>query len=491
MNVACIPAGSEVLSRSHIICPRHVTDDEKDVMKKQSIKPLNLDFCNVCSKAGTLICCDGCPLSFHQDCIDNYTGQDYFLCHECRYGRLPLYNTIVWARCGKYRWWPGFIMVPDSVPISVLDKQRFGREFCVRFFGSFDYFWTTHERVVSYDNYFEMSNVTVKSSNPRLDAAFKNALVEVELLANILSLENAKVDTNIIPKPYTKLTQNRPVAPVKLNKASEYTQEKCNCKITDQHPCGKYSDCINMHLNIECDKDCPAGKSCQNQKLRNREDARLKIIKTVNRGFGIVCEDDIEPNTFIIEYIGELIDNAELLRRMEHKMKNKDRDFYFLAINLDMFVDAEPCGNLSRFINHSCEPNCETRKISVDGNTRIGIFSNQLIKAVRIISLRFINFQLNFLNFFFQGTELSFDYAMEFADDRKQQCVCGSKLCSGIIGEKIKIEKTVPKNPKVEKRRKKSNKKNRLIKPKPVLSEEDFKAIEKTENPLELMMTSF
>lgn len=97
-------------------------------------------------------------------------------------------------------------------------------------------------------------------------------------------------------------------------------------------------------------------------------------------------------DTFVIEYVGELIDTDEKDRRMEKKMKNKEKDFYFLTIEGDLYVDAEPSGNLARFINHSCDPNCETRKMTVDGNTRIGIFTKKPVKAV---SKKIETFNLN------------------------------------------------------------------------------------------------
>ncbi len=38
-------------------------------------------------------------------------------------------------------------------------------------------------------------------------------------------------------------------------------------------------------------------------------------------------------------------------------------------------IDAGPKGNLSRFMNHSCSPNCETQKWTINGNVRIGLFT--------------------------------------------------------------------------------------------------------------------
>lgn len=41
----------------------------------------------------------------------------------------------------------------------------------------------------------------------------------------------------------------------------------------------------------------------------------------------------------------------------------------------DRIIDAGPKGNYSRFMNHSCQPNCETLKWTVNGDTRVGLFA--------------------------------------------------------------------------------------------------------------------
>jgi hypothetical protein len=100
-DIYCIPAGTQVLSRTQIICPRHMGEKEK-LLKK---KPLNIDWCSVCTKSGSLICCDGCPNAFHSDCLPSKSCEfeETFLCDECVEGRMPVYNSIVWAKVGQYR----------------------------------------------------------------------------------------------------------------------------------------------------------------------------------------------------------------------------------------------------------------------------------------------------------------------------------------------------------------------------------------------------
>lgn len=78
---------------------------------------------------------------------------------------------------------------------------------------------------------------------------------------------------------------------------------------------------------------------------------------------------------FVNEYVGELIDEEECRRRMNKMHEENKTSYYFLTIDKDRIIDAADKGNLSRFMNHSCQPNCETHKWTVNGDTRVGLFA--------------------------------------------------------------------------------------------------------------------
>lgn len=65
-----------------------------------------------------------------------------------------------------------------------------------------------------------------------------------------------------------------------------------------------------------------------------------------------------------MEYIGEVFDQREFRRRRKDYGKDGTAHFYFMALKADQFIDATRKGNISRFVNHSCEPNAETQKVS-------------------------------------------------------------------------------------------------------------------------------
>ena len=60
---------------------------------------------------------------------------------------------------------------------------------------------------------------------------------------------------------------------------------------------------------------------------------------------------------------------------MQRKYTPADHDFYIMELDQGFFVDGKRRGNDSRFINHSCEPNCELQRWVVKGRMRIGIFA--------------------------------------------------------------------------------------------------------------------
>lgn len=138
-------------------------------------------------------------------------------------------------------------------------------------------------------------------------------------------------------------------------------------------------------------------------------------------------EDTIPSGTFLIEYVGELITMDEFKRRMADSMGKNEENFYYMTMDNMRMIDARPKGNRARFINHSCDPNCETQKWTVNGDTRVGIFSKKDIKA---------------------GEELTFNYKFETVGNAKEKkaCLCGAKNCSGWIGEKPKDQSQLAKN---------------------------------------------
>lgn len=184
--------------------------------------------------------------------------------------------------------------------------------------------------------------------------------------------------------------------------------------------CGDDSDCINRATKMECVGDCGCGSGCQNQRFQQRQYANVSVIKTEKKGYGLRTNSDLRPGEFIFEYIGEVINEPQFRRRMLQYDEEGIKHFYFMSLSKGEFVDATRKGNLGRFCNHSCNPNCYVDKWVVGDKLRMGIFAERNIKA---------------------GEELVFNYNVDRYGANPQPCYCGETNCTGFIGGKTQTER--------------------------------------------------
>ena len=141
----------------------------------------------------------------------------------------------------------------------------------------------------------------------------------------------------------------------------------------------------------------------------------VKVKKSAVHGRGVFAIKDIPEDTLIIEYTGRRISSDEADEMWPVDPDDPFHTFFF-SLSSGETIDGGTKGNASRWINHSCEPNCEARE-GTHG------------KRVYIYSLRDIK----------KGEELSFDYGLVIDDElteelqRDYQCLCGSKKCRGTM----------------------------------------------------------
>nr|CAB3446871.1 unnamed protein product [Digitaria exilis] len=198
----------------------------------------------------------------------------------------------------------------------------------------------------------------------------------------------------------------------------------CNCKPPQDGRLGCRDRCLNRILSIECDKrTCPCGEQCSNQKFQRRSYAKLRWFHSGKKGFGLQLQEDVTEGRFLIEYVGEVLDITSYESRQSYYASKGQKHFYFMALNGGEVIDACTKGNLGRFINHSCSPNCRTEKWMVNGEVCIGIFAMRNIK---------------------KGEELTFDYNyVRVSGAAPQKCFCGTAKCRGYIGGDISVLDTV------------------------------------------------
>uniref|UniRef100_A0A673AL05 [histone H3]-lysine(4) N-methyltransferase n=1 Tax=Sphaeramia orbicularis TaxID=375764 RepID=A0A673AL05_9TELE len=132
------------------------------------------------------------------------------------------------------------------------------------------------------------------------------------------------------------------------------------------------------------------------------------VYRSAIHGRGLFCKRNIEAGEMVIEYAGIVI-RSVLTDKREKYYDGKGIGCYMFRIDDFDVVDATMHGNAARFINHSCEPNCYSRVINVEGRKHIVIF------ALRKI---------------YRGEELTYDYKFPIEDaSNKLSCNCGARRC--------------------------------------------------------------
>lgn len=190
--------------------------------------------------------------------------------------------------------------------------------------------------------------------------------------------------------------------------------EQCQCvESCDSH-------CYNRMALVECfgegpNSNCRLGsEKCDNRVLGKRQFVKCKPKRESGKGWGLVTLEDIPKGNLVQEYVGEVIDENDKERRLLEWSKEhpNDPNFYIMGLGSGWYVDARECANLSRFINHSCDPNCQVTTINVKGYKRNGIYALRDIKA---------------------GEFLSYDYHFDTKQADKFLCRCGAKNCRGTM----------------------------------------------------------
>ncbi|KAH7860815.1 hypothetical protein Vadar_018367 [Vaccinium darrowii] len=137
----------------------------------------------------------------------------------------------------------------------------------------------------------------------------------------------------------------------------------CHCKPPRDGKMGCADGCLNRMLNIECVRGtCPCGELCSNQQFQKRKYANLNLVRCGKKGYGLETQEDISEGRFLIEYVGEVLDMQAYEGRQREYASMGHKHFYFMTLNGSEVIDACAKGNLGRFINHSCDPNCRTEK---------------------------------------------------------------------------------------------------------------------------------
>ncbi|CAG8165862.1 unnamed protein product [Penicillium olsonii] len=184
---------------------------------------------------------------------------------------------------------------------------------------------------------------------------------------------------------------------------------------------------------FECTPSCNCqGSRCWNHVVQRGRTVRLEIFDTGSRGFGLRSPDPIYAGQFIDHYLGEVITKADADAREALSEGNDGQSYLF---DLDWWVgyedvneetmnviDGRKFGSASRFMNHSCNPNCKIVAVSTKNHSDKRLY-NLAFFAYRDIP---------------PGTEFTFDYNAGTENTTPQRidpdavpCLCGESNCRG------------------------------------------------------------
>ena len=162
---------------------------------------------------------------------------------------------------------------------------------------------------------------------------------------------------------------------------------------------------------------------------RSAEEQPFVVRRSRIHGRGVYATRSIRRGSRVIEYVGERISHREADERYGAKGEDDGHTFLFV-VDDDICIDAGVAGNEARYINHSCDANCET--VIEDGR----IF----IDAIRDIR---------------PGEELGYDYQLtwESTDDPAElklyACRCGAASCRGTMLDPVPLDrKRKPRRPR-------------------------------------------
>ncbi|KAF7303712.1 hypothetical protein MIND_00600600 [Mycena indigotica] len=232
---------------------------------------------------------------------------------------------------------------------------------------------TMHDHINSYQQSFRDSPDTRKL----LEAVIRENTSEDEPVAPPIRIENM-VDSDPTP-PWEFYYTNRlwlgsdiEASDMSTLRQNEYTQE--------YWPGFQYDTkgrIRNQGIPIfECNAHCSCDdEECRNRVVQKGRQCDVVLRKTEKKGWGVFAKSKILEGTFIGIYSGEFILERECERRgMVYDMSNRtyllDIDFYNVTRkfgdNVEFGVDAYHVGNFTRFLNHSCDPNCRVCPCYID-----------------------------------------------------------------------------------------------------------------------------
>jgi histone-lysine N-methyltransferase SETD1 len=138
---------------------------------------------------------------------------------------------------------------------------------------------------------------------------------------------------------------------------------------------------------------------------------QLKFARSRIHDWGLFALEPIAADEMVIEYVGQNIRPVVADWREKRYNEQGIGSSYLFRVDVETIIDATRFGNLARFINHSCNPNCYAKVITVEGHKKIVIYSKQPIGV---------------------DEEITYDYKFPL-EDEKIPCLCKAPQCRGYL----------------------------------------------------------
>ena len=127
---------------------------------------------------------------------------------------------------------------------------------------------------------------------------------------------------------------------------------------------GLLSNSMNSNIIFECNKRCKCGPNCNNRVVQRGRQYKIELFRTEdasNRGWGVRALEAIPKGAFVSSYIGEIVSLLEANKRITTYLFDLGANCDRKETQSDEYkyvIDADKYGNICRYVNHSCEPNC-------------------------------------------------------------------------------------------------------------------------------------
>ncbi|RLN32810.1 uncharacterized protein C2845_PM03G05990 [Panicum miliaceum] len=170
---------------------------------------------------------------------------------------------------------------------------------------------------------------------------------------------------------------------------------------------------INAWVRINGSKPCGRGQKEYIHYKQLKGWKHLIVYKSGIHGLGLYTSVFIPRGSMVVEYVGEIVGQRVADKREIEYQSGKRQQYksacYFFKIDREHIIDATRKGGIARFVNHSCQPNCVAKIISVRNEKKVMFFAERDINP---------------------GEEITYDYHFNREDDGQRiPCFCRSRYC--------------------------------------------------------------